>query len=62
MLKVAEFLWFVLRVDFLQVVFKHGLLLALHLLLGHGVGPGRTLWNVQNCTGNIDIINTHLQR
>ena len=61
MFKVAESLWFVLGVDSLQVVLKHGLFLALDLLLGHGVRPRRTLWDIQNCSRNIDIVNTHLQ-
>jgi hypothetical protein len=61
MLKVAEFLRFVLRVDLLKVFLKHVLLLTLHLLLGHGVGPSGTLRDVQNCTWNIDVINAHLK-
>jgi hypothetical protein len=61
MLKVAEFLRFVLRIDILKVFLKHGLLLALHLLLGHGVGPSGTLRDVQNSARNIDVINAHLK-
>lgn len=60
-LKVAEFLWSVFRVDPPEVVLKHFLLLPLNLGFAHLVRPGWTLRYVQYRSRLVDIFHPHLQ-